>query len=127
MKLDNHLLVQFIIGPENSMIPIRQNEIHQFESNKFVEGTKFWGVSGGSRYGVYRDPQATHWAVVDASNVNKPKVILYDQFEKTPKIKKVYKIGRHYAIMRNFTKFFKFQITEHSTISDLRNAANTKS
>lgn len=127
MKFNNHILVQFNIGPDNTMIPLRENGIIQMESNRFVQGTTFWGVTGGSKYGVYRDPRATHWAVVNIANVNKPKIVLYDQFEQTPKIKKVYKIGRQYAIIRNFNRFFKFQITDHESISQLRKAANAKS
>lgn len=127
MTFDTHILVQFNIGPGNTMIPLRQNPIGEMESNRYVQGTKFWGVLKGSKYGVYRDPQATHWAVVNIANIDKPRVMLYDAFEKTPRIKKVYKIGRNYAIMRNFNKYFKFQISEFKTIGELREAANTKS
>lgn len=125
MNFNNHVLVQFKLDSKKRTVALRQHDVIQLTSNKYIPGTKFWG-SHGSKCGMYLDPQATHWALVDISNPDQPVFVLHDKFEDQPKVRKVYKIGNQYLVMRKLNKYFKYQISEFSSVKELREVANTK-
>ena len=48
--------------------------------------------------------------------------MLYDKFETTPRIRRVYSIGDNYVTMFNSNKFFTFRISEHESVNALKQA-----
>jgi hypothetical protein len=111
-------LVQFYINKDKTIVALRSNPIELMYSNKYA--SYFWGAARGSRYGVYRDPAATHWGIFNFAEEEKPQLMLHDKFETTPKIRRVYIIEDNYVIMRNFNKYFKFRISEHESVKTLK-------
>jgi hypothetical protein len=125
MDFKNCVLAQFTIGKNKQINVLRENKIAKMVSNRYVQNTTFYGVTGGSKYGNYYDPNATHWGVFDMSDPDNPKLLIYDKFEETPRIRKVYKLGDSYAVMRKVRKFFSFKICEYPSVNELK--AHSKS
>ena len=113
-------LVQFSINKDKTIIPIRSNPIELMYSNK--HSSYFWGLTRGTKYGVYRNAAATHWGIFDFQKEENPQLMLYDKFETTPRIRRVYSIGDNYVTMFNSNKFFTFRISEHESVNALKQA-----
>lgn len=124
MTFDNCILVQFNLKSSKKINPLRANPLVLITSHRYIENAQFWGVSKGSKYGVYVDPQATHWGIFDLTDQDNPKLLLSDKFEDTPRVRKIYKIKGMYAVMKKCSKYYKFQIANFSSIKELKASIN---
>lgn len=121
---ENCYVVQFTIDQHNNLVPLRNTEMVLCYSDRYDVSAYFWGARS-SKCGVYRDPKATHWAIVDFSDPENPEMVVYEAFDFESKIRHVHKVRNHYVVIRNFNKYFKIRASEYSSVKELKQSATS--
>lgn len=122
MTFSNCHIIQFSIDDDNNLVPLRNHSLVLCHSDKYIEGTSFWGVKA-TPYGVCRHRNATHWGIVDFSDEENPIMLTYEAFDMNSKKPRVHKVYDHYLVIRNFNKYFKLRVSPYRSVKELQQSA----
>lgn len=118
----NVVFLQFSLDSDNHVV-LPKNGIYNLIllHNKKYPKEQFIGLNRGSKIGVKKLKDCTHWGLFDVSNEDKIKVLHTAAFT-TSRTPQVIRFRNHYAIMKNRGEtFFTFVISNHKSYADMRN------
>jgi len=119
---ENYYIVQYSI--ENNKINVHQ--LHPLKFFKNANGSTYWRIAVGSKYGVHIRKNATHWALYDATIPSESRQV-YSKIM-TPKTNTKFQLeadgNQYWLTMRVMNSFFKFTISEYRSLKDFNKAMN---
>lgn len=80
----------------------------------------FYGVTGGTKYGIRKLKGTTHWGIIDASDLSKLKFVHTDAYPEVNSVPQVIKSRGHYVIIRSSPSNVKLYISKHQSYQQMR-------
>lgn len=113
MRFDNHIFVQFNLV-DNAVNPLKVAEIVELFNHN--TSTVWWSVAKFSRFGIKKNPYATHWGIFNISNPDKPQLVIYDKF--VPRTTVKHQVDGLWYRLTFANEYFRFSISEYKSRKD---------
>ena len=107
---DGCIIAFFWLGPNKEINPCKMKHIAHMTNPH--DGSEFWGVVGGSKYGVQLPYEATHWGIFNISDPGNPKIIHADAIPRAPRGKTITIIEDYYATFMRTPRNVKFYMAK---------------
>lgn len=116
----NCYLVQYSLNPDNTMSihPKGIRAIQKLKNERY--NTYFYGAERGTKYGIPKLKGTTHWAIIDATDLSKIKIVHGNAYPETKHTPQLARSRKHYIIVNSTDKYLKFYISEFSSVQKMR-------
>lgn len=116
----NCYFIQYSLNEDNTMNihPKGIRAIQRMQNNKY--NTYFYGAERGTKYGIPKLKDTTHWAIVDASDLSNMKIVYANEYPQPRQAPQLARSRKHYIIVRSTDKYIKFYISQFSSVQKMR-------